>query len=112
VKSFGKRLNSGADLLGSIEEMVEHYNIAAGALLSADGILSRAELKTTNGVTYAQDGQFIINSCTGTAALDAVHLEMNLTTTTGEIVIGELLEGCVVADTVDLVIGAVESTTR
>lgn len=111
MKSFAKRLNPGSDLLGSIEEMVEHYNIAAGALLSADGILSHAELRTSAGVTYSQEGQFIINSCTGTAALDAIHLELNLTTSTGDTVIGELLEGCLVANAVDLVIGAVEGAT-
>ena len=112
VKSFARRLSAGTDFRLGVEEMVEHYQIAAGALMSATGLLSQVEIMTSGGDVYTAVGSYIIKSCTGTAALDKVQLQLELTTQTGDTLKGEMLEGCIVADSVEFVVGAIESSTR
>lgn len=108
MKSFARRLPAGTDLRLGIEQMVEHYRIAAGAMMSANGLLTHIAIGTAGGDVYSSEGAFIIKACTGTAALDKVALQLSVTTQSGDTLVGELLEGCVIADSVEFVVGAIE----
>jgi predicted DNA-binding protein with PD1-like motif len=108
VKSFARRLPAGTDLRRGIEEMVKHYNIAAGAVMGATGVLSSIRVLTTGRDIYSADGSFIITSVSGTAAIDKINLKLSVTMQNGDTLTGEMLEGCFVADSVEFIVGAIE----
>lgn len=90
--------------------MVEQYSIGAGAVMSATGLLSKVTLLTPTGDVFKSEGSYIISSCTGTAAMDKIQLKVVVMTQTGESLTGEVLDGCVVADSVEIVLAAIDSS--
>lgn len=104
-----KRLTPGKDLKQSIIEFAAEKDIAAGAIISAVGSLSRANIRMAGAQPDNQDvrelaGPFEIVSFIGTVGIDGEHLHISLSDKDGKVIGGHLKDGCLVETTVELVI--------
>lgn len=104
-----KRLTPGKDLKQTIIEFAAEKNIAAGAIISAVGSLSIANIRMAGAQPDKQDvrelaGPFEIVSLIGTVGIDGEHLHISLSDKDGKVIGGHLKDGCLVETTVELVI--------
>ncbi len=104
-----KRLTPGKDLKQTIIEFAAEKNIAAGAIISAVGSLSFANIRMAGAQPDKQDvrelaGPFEIVSLIGTVGIDGEHLHISLSDKDGKVIGGHLKDGCLVETTVELVI--------
>lgn len=99
------RLRRGDDLRERIEALAKENHIAAGAVLSAVGCVSRARVRDAGGVDIQDIGEECeIVSMTGTVSEARCHLHISLAKRDLSVVGGHLAYGCIVNTTCELVI--------
>ena len=103
------RLKRGSDLKREIERIAKENSVACGAVVCAVGCLSKARLRTADGVTERElRGRFEIVSLTGTVSRERCHLHISLADEDMRVVGGHLFEGCTVNTTCELIIELID----
>ena len=102
------RLHRGQDLYAAIEAYVKDHHIAAGAVVSGVGCVSRWRLRDATGVRVRSGEEDVeIVSLMGTVSEHGCHLHASFSredlTTFG----GHLLPGCIVNTTAEIVLAEV-----
>ena len=111
MRQISFRLKPGQFLKEEIEKMVVDRGIRAGVLLSIVGGIENAVLRMAgsmpgNNVIKTWDGPFEIVSGTGTISDEGCHIHVSLSDLEGQVIGGHLKDGCRVASTAEIVIGA------
>ena len=105
------RLHRGADLLRSIKQLCQEQHIAAGAVLSAVGCISRGRIRDASGVTIRQiEDHCEIVSLNGTVSENRCHLHIALSREDLSTLGGHLCPGCIINTTCELVIAEIPGT--
>ena len=102
------RLHRGQDLYEAVETYVNDHHIAAGAVVSGVGCVSRWRLRDATGVRVRSGEEDVeIVSLMGTVSEHGCHLHASFSredlTTFG----GHLLPGCIVNTTAEIVLAEV-----
>lgn len=102
------RLHRGQDLYEAVEAYVSDHHIAAGAVVSGVGCVSRWRLRDATGVRVRSGEEDVeIVSLMGTVSEHGCHLHASFSredlTTFG----GHLLPGCIVNTTAEIVLAEV-----
>ncbi len=111
MKNLSFRIKQGELLREVIEQKTRDAGINAGVILSAVGGLEKAFLRMPilpnqeKHTIKALEGPFEIVSITGTISPNDSHIHISLSDREGTCVGGHLKEGCVVKNTVEVVIG-------
>ena len=112
MKCHSLRLRRGMDLMGSIKELCEAKNIAAGVVLSAVGCISKGRVRDASGVTIREITDHCeIVSLNGTVSRERCHLHIALSKEDLSTIGGHLCEGCIINTTCELVIAEIPGTT-
>jgi len=109
MRQITARLKSGQDLKEEIENFANEKGIGAGVLVSLVGGLGKTVLRMPGATPEKQvvrewDGPFEIVSGTGTISKDGCHIHASVSDANGVVVGGHLKSGCIVANTVEVVI--------
>ena len=111
VKCHSLRLRRGMDLMKSIKALCEEKNIAAGAVLSAVGCISRGRVRDASGVTIRNIEEHCeIVSLNGTVSRNRCHLHIALSREDLTTIGGHLCEGCIINTTCELVVAELPGT--
>ena len=111
MKCHSLRLRRGMDLMGSIKELCEAKNIAAGVVLSAVGCISEGRVRDASGVTIREITDHCeIVSLNGTVSRERCHLHIALSKEDLSTIGGHLCEGCIINTTCELVIAEIPGT--
>ena len=111
MKCHSLRLRRGMDLMGSIKELCEAKNIAAGVVLSAVGCISKGRVRDASGVTIREITDHCeIVSLNGTVSRERCHLHIALSKEDLSTIGGHLCEGCIINTTCELVIAEIPGT--
>ena len=106
IRCHSLRLHRGADLMKSIQTLCKDRHIAAGAVLSAVGCISRGRVRDASGVTIREITDHCeIVSLNGTVSEKRCHLHIALSKEDLSTIGGHLCEGCIINTTCELVIG-------
>ena len=106
------RLTRGDDLKQEIMRIARDNDIACGAIVCAVGCLSRARLRTADGVTDKDINEPCeIVSVTGTVSRERCHVHVSLAKSDMSVIGGHLVEGCIVNTTCELVIEVIKGYT-
>lgn len=109
MKEFAIRLERGADLKASIEEICKKNAINTAIVLSGVGCLSRAKFRLAKAINSLEvEEDFEIVSLNGTVSNGDAHIHIALSDEIGNCIGGHLLEGCVINTTCELVLGILE----
>jgi len=112
MKQITKRLKSGEDLREEIVKLVRDNNVQAGVVISIVGGLSKANFRMGDGKTVnSWDESLEIVSGTGTVSQDNCHIHISASDIDGKVIGGHLKPGCIVKETVEIVLLAFEDVT-
>lgn len=104
-RAVAVRLEPSCDFKLALLELIAAYEIKAGTIACAVGSLSTARLRLAGAQSVAHfDGPLEIVSATGTVGTGGLHVHMAVADASGTVYGGHLLDGCLVASTVELVI--------
>ena len=99
------RLRRGQDLYEEIEAYVKAHHIAAGAVVSGVGCVSRWRLRDATGVRVRSGEEDVeIVSLMGTLSEERTHLHIALSREDLSTVGGHLKDGCIVNTTAEVVL--------
>jgi uncharacterized protein len=99
------RLKPNEDLKKFLIRWVQVENIKSAVVLSGVGSLKVAQLRLANSSTTNQyAGPFEIVSMTGTLGPDGVHVHLSIADSSGQVIGGHLVEGCIIHTTCELVL--------
>ena len=102
------RLHRGQDLFRSIETFVKEHHIAAGAVVSGVGCVSRWRLRDATGVRERSGEEDVeIVSLMGTVSEHGCHLHASFSRADLSAFGGHLLPGCVVNTTAEIVLAEI-----
>lgn len=103
------RLTPGADVRAALNAWCTANGIAAAALVSAVGSLSRAAIRFA-GRNDAHDavGDLEVCSLSGTLSKHGMHLHLTASDAQGQVIGGHVLDGCTVRTTLELVVQEVD----
>jgi predicted DNA-binding protein with PD1-like motif len=109
MKTLPLRLTPGQDLRTVLEAAVRSQNCRAAFVLSGIGSLSTAGLRFAGAEQPERlTGDLEILSLSGTVASDGVksgsHLHMALSTSTGQVLGGHVVPGCIVRTTAEVLL--------
>jgi uncharacterized protein len=105
-RAHALRLAPGADLRGSLEQLVQREGWRAACVVSAVGSLAMAHLRLAGAPAGTRfPGPFEILSLSGTLGSGGVHLHLCLADGGGRVLGGHLLHGCPIHTTAELVLG-------
>jgi len=105
IQAFTFRLKPKQDLFKEIESFINEKGIEAGSILACVGSLTTATLRLANSVTYDTfKGPFEIVSLTGTVSTHGSHLHISISDGDGPTIGGDLVEGCLIYTTAEIVI--------
>jgi len=109
MKTYMFRLHPGDDLLWSVVDFCRKQNLEAAVILTCVGSLRHASIRLANqpGATD-YEGKFEIDSLVGTFSPDGAHIHISLSDSTGRMVGGHLMEGCLIYTTAEIAIGELE----
>ena len=111
IRCHSLRLHRGADLMKSIQALCKDRHIAAGAVLSAVGCISRGRVRDASGVTIREISDHCeIVSLNGTVSEKRCHLHIALSREDLSTIGGHLCEGCIINTTCELVIAEIPGT--
>ena len=111
IRCHSLRLHRGADLMKSIQTLCKDRHIAAGAVLSAVGCISRGRIRDASGVTIREIGDHCeIVSLNGTVSEKRCHLHIALSREDLSTIGGHLCEGCIINTNCELVIAEIPGT--
>ena len=109
MKIFAIRLKPDQDLKLSLQDFATHENIQAGFILTGVGSLKKAILRFANQrYSTAFNDKFEILSLNGTLATSGIHLYIAIANREGKTIGGQLMEGCIIYTTAEIIIGASE----
>jgi len=111
MKTYAVRLLPNQDLMQELEKIIKENNIKAGFIVSCLGSLKKAHLRMPGGKTFQNfEGQFEILCLNGTLSVNGSHLHVAMSVfPEGNVLGGHLLEeGCIIATTAEVIIGALE----
>ena len=112
MKVFAIRLKPNQDLKLSLQDFATQQNIQAGFILTGMGSLKKAILRFANQrYSTAFNDKFEIISLNGTLATSGLHLQIAIANREGKTIGGQLMEGCIIYTTAEIVIGASEELT-
>lgn len=100
------RLQPQQDLKGALDAWVRQQNLSAACIVTCVGSLVRATLRHANqpnGTLY--QGNFEIVSLSGLMSIHGSHYHLSIADSTGCVVGGHLLQGCLIYTTAEIVIG-------
>jgi len=113
MKPTVERLLKGQDLKKSISAIVRNKKIKAGVIVCAVGSLNktclRMPVENHKQTVKKIERDVEIVSLIGTVSPHGVHLHMSVSDSSGKVVGGHLIEGCLVKTTVELAILSFES---
>ena len=99
------RLTRGQDLYRAIEDYAKDHHIAAGAVVSGVGCVSRWEVRDASGVTVQSGTEDVeIVSLTGTVSDSGCHLHVSFSREDLSVFGGHLRPGCIVNTTAEIVL--------
>ncbi len=99
------RLTPAMDLKKSLLTFLKKNKIRAGAILSAVGSLTHAEIRLANANKAKKvKGPLEVIHLNGTVSMNGVHLHISVANSKGSMIGGHLLEGCLIHTTCELVI--------
>jgi hypothetical protein len=99
------RLKPGEDLKRSIVHFVKENKIQAGWINACVGSLTDYQIRFANcDSATGGNGHFEIVSLTGLVSLDGVHLHVAVADSTGKVIGGHLMDGCIVYTTAEIVL--------
>lgn len=102
------RLNPNQDLKSEILRYCVLHNIAAGAVISAVGSLSKSHLRLAgSGEFFEATEKFEIVSATGSVSKNGCHLHISIADARGRVIGGHLVEGNMIFTTCELVIAVI-----
>lgn len=111
MKTRVLRLEPGQDLRLEIEAFVARENVAAGAIITCVGSLTRAVLRPAGQTDPLRiDEDFEIVSLVGTLSVEGSHLHVSVSDPHGVTMGGHLLAGCLVRTTAEIIVGVLEGT--
>lgn len=105
MTSAVRRLTHGQDLRHCLTAVMQESQFSAATVCSLVGSLAHVRLRAAGGDSVLEfSGPFEIVSATGTLAPSAMHVHIAVSDSRGTTFGGHLLEGCLVATTVEVVI--------
>ncbi len=106
------RLRRGEDLLLSIRELAEKENIRTAVVLSAVGCISKGRVRDASGVNIQEIPDHCeIVSLNGTVSARRCHLHIALSRQDLSTIGGQLVPGCIINTTCELVLAEVPGVT-
>ncbi|NDJ54878.1 MAG: DNA-binding protein [Chloroflexi bacterium] len=109
MKTIAFRLKPGQDLKRALKQATFSHNLQAAIILTAVGDLSRVALRFAGqSQTSVVKGPFEIVSLVGTFAAQGSHLHLSIADESGAVQGGHLMDGTLVAQTVEVVIGELD----
>jgi len=111
MKTYAVRLFPNQDLMKELEKIVLENNIKAGFIISCLGSLKKAYLRMPGGKTFKNfEGHYEILCLNGTLSVNGSHLHLAMSVfPEGNVLGGHVLEeGCIIATTAEIIIGALE----
>ncbi len=112
MQTFALRLQPGQDLKQELTTFAVSKQLQAGFVLSAIGSLQQATLRFANqptGTTLA--ATFEILSLNGTLSVNGSHLHTAIADSTGNVIGGHLMNGCIIYTTAEIIIGELSQFT-
>ncbi|MCR5481599.1 MAG: DNA-binding protein [Clostridia bacterium] len=105
MRSYCIRLVKGLDLLLSIQQFAEMYEIKAATVVCGVGCISRAKLRNADRETTTTfDERMEIMSLTGTVSSKRAHLHMSASRSDLSVIGGHLFEGTIIDNTCELIL--------
>ncbi len=112
MRSIAVRLKDGVDLKQELIRLGGDYDIPAGVILSGVGGLKKAHVRfpsTPDAVRSREaEADLEIVSLTGTVSKAGIHVHMSFANEDGTTFGGHLMNGCIVRNTVELVVGLLD----
>ncbi|MFT3911631.1 MAG: DNA-binding protein [Ferruginibacter sp.] len=105
TSTFAFRLKPGADLKTSIQAFVTESKLTAAWIITCVGSLTNYNIRFANQpIGSSGEGHFEIVSLTGTLSINGSHMHISISDSSGKIIGGHLMEGCIVYTTAEIVI--------
>ncbi|WP_218043308.1 PPC domain-containing DNA-binding protein [Oryzomonas sagensis] len=105
ITSLSLRLRPGDDIRNSLSRLLQDRELPAACVLSCAGCLSRAALRLAgSGGGTIIEGPLEIVSLSGTLSPQGPHLHIAFADSTGRVLGGHLLDGCIVLTTAEIVL--------
>lgn len=105
MQTHAFRLLPGEDLKKSIQNYVVQNSIAAGAMLSIVGSLSKTRLRLAGAKNfYEKETKVEILSLSGTLSANGSHLHLAVADGEGHCIGGHLSDGCIINTTAEVII--------
>lgn len=109
MKEYAIRLEKGADLKASIEDICKKNGFNTAIVLSAVGCVYEAKFRRAKATSYFEKVEdYEIVSITGTVCNGKAHVHIGLAEDSGDVVGGHLEYGCHINTTCELVLGILE----
>lgn len=109
MKEYAIRLEKGADLKASIEEICQKNGFNTCVVLSAVGCVYQAKFRRAKATSYFEKVEdYEIVAMTGTVSQGKVHMHISLADDSGAVVGGHLEKGCFINTTCELVLGVLD----
>lgn len=105
LRPIAIRLRPGQDLRESLSLVAQHYQLQAAMIVTAVGSLKQAALRYAGASeAVVVSGPFEIVSLVGTLSVHGLHLHGAIASSTGEMLGGHIMPGCLVYTTVEIVL--------
>ena len=109
MKEYAIRLEKGADLKASIEDICLKNGFNTCVVLSAVGCVYQARFRRAKATSYFEKVEdYEIVSLIGTVCQGKVHMHICLAEDSGAVVGGHLEKGCLINTTCELVLGVLD----
>lgn len=110
MQEYAVRLEKGADLRASIEDICISNSFDTAIVLSGVGCVYETRFRLAKAEGYFESKQdYEIVSITGTVSKGNAHIHIALADEKGNVVGGHLEKGCLINTTCELVLGILEN---
>lgn len=107
MKVFALRLKPNEDLKQRLTKFVRINNIQSSFILTAVGSFQQVTLRFAgHPYGHAFKSQFEIISLVGTLSTDGIHLNLAVADSSGKIIGGHMMNGCIIYTTAEIIIGS------
>jgi len=105
LRPWPVRLRPGDDLRGTLEAVLAQQGVRAGVVIAGMGSLSRAQLRLGGASDATRlTGDLELLGLAGSISPDGAHLHGTLATARGEVIGGQLVVGCTVRTTAEILL--------
>ncbi|MGB9936663.1 MAG: PPC domain-containing DNA-binding protein [Methanobacterium sp.] len=98
------RLMPDEDLKKGIIDIINDNEIKSGVIICIVGSLNSATLRMSDEKIKTFKGPFEIVSAEGTVSIDGIHVHIAIADSSGAVIGGHLLEGCIINTTAEIII--------